>query len=152
MSHTFEIRFGRAAGWSSLFDASENSFGWRGGGLLSIDAQGMSIALKRGLASLLSRHRTQRIPAESIREVYREGEALRVEFPDEANALTQLPFWVRDRETAAQIVQLLPTSRTFEVELDASELEKKPTARRARWIGPMAGVLVLAGGALIFDM
>src|SRR5689334_17224820 len=70
MARTFDIRF----------DAAANSFGWSGGGKLSVDTQGMSFALKRGIASLLARSRSQRIPADRIIEVYREGDALRVEF------------------------------------------------------------------------
>ena len=75
MAQTFDIRF----------DAAGNSFGWKGGGRLSVDSQGMSFVLKRGLASLLARRISQRIPAENIREVYREGEALRVEFATDEN-------------------------------------------------------------------
>ena len=92
MARTFDIRF----------DAAANSFGWRGGGRLSVDTQGLSFALKRGIASLLARRRSQRIPADRIIEVYREGDALRVEFATDDNPRAVLPFWARNREAAVR--------------------------------------------------
>src|SRR5688572_32865876 len=80
MAHTFEIRFARSAGLAGLFEAPGNSFRWKGAGRLSIDAQGISIAVKRGLTNLLSRRRSHRIAAAELTEVYREGDALRLEF------------------------------------------------------------------------
>jgi hypothetical protein len=147
MAHTFVIRFGKSAGLAGLLETPANSFRWKGSGSLSIDAQGLSIAVKRGFASLLARRRSQRIPADSIREVYREGDALRIDFATEDNPRAVLPFWARNRETAAQIVQLLPTLRTFEVEHGASE-SRESKARRVPWIGPVAVVLVVAAGIL----
>src|SRR3954467_7258635 len=116
MAQTFDIRFARSVGIAALFADTANSLGWKGGGSLSIDAQGMSFALKRGVASLLAQRRSQRIPAQNIVQVYREGDALRVEFATDDNPRPVLPFWARNREAASQIVQLLPTLRTFEVE------------------------------------
>ena len=145
MAHTFVIRFARSGGLAALFNAAENSFGWKGGGLLSIDAQGMSFALKRNIVSLLARRRSQRIPAEKIKEIYREGDALRVEFATEENPRAVLPFWARDRDTAAQIVQLLPTSRTFELEHSTDEPDRGDGKRMPLVLG--AAVLI-AGGAL----
>src|SRR5262249_40470086 len=103
VAQTFDIRFARATGLAGLFGSAPNSLGWRGGGQLSIDAAGANVALNRGIASLLTRRRTQRISAESIQEVYREGDALRVEFASGENPRNVLPFWARDRATAAQI-------------------------------------------------
>jgi hypothetical protein len=145
MAHTFDIRFARSGGIAALFDAAENSFGWKGGGLLSIDAQGMSFALKRNIVSLLARRRSQRIPAEKIKEIYREGDALRVEFATEENPRAVLPFWARDRDTAAQIVQLLPTSRTFELEHSTNEPDKRDGKRMLLVLG---AAVLLAGVAL----
>ena len=51
MSRTFDSRFVRSGGLAGFFEAPANSFGWKGQGLLSIDSQGMSIALKRGLGT-----------------------------------------------------------------------------------------------------
>ncbi len=146
MAHTFDIRFARSGGIAALFDAAENSFGWKGGGLLSIDAQGMSFALKRNIVSLLARRRSQRIPAETIKEIYREGDALRVEFATEGNPRAVLPFWARDRDTAAQIVQLLPTSRTFELEHTTDAPDKGNGTRMPLVLG---AAVLLAGTALL---
>jgi hypothetical protein len=151
MAHTFVIRFGKSAGLAALLEAPANSFRWKGSGSLSIDAQGVSIAAKRGILSLFARRRSQRIPASSIREVYREGEALRVEFATQENARTTLPFWAPDRDTAAQIVQLLPTSRTFELEDDPEEPHGRIVARRIPLMLAAAVVLIVTSGALFIN-
>src|SRR5262245_43430383 len=75
MAHTFDIRFAH------------------GVGLLSIDAQGLSVA-PRGLLAWLSRRPSRRIPAASLKEVYREGDSLRVEFATADNPREVLPFRV----------------------------------------------------------
>lgn len=142
MAQTFDIRFGRAAG---------NSLGWSGGGLLSIDAQGMSIALKLSLLSLLVRRRSQRISAESIKEVYREGDALRVDFATAENARATVPFRARDRETAAQIVQLMPTSRTIEVEHGSSSEHGTPGWKPVALWGAAVVALIAASAALVIN-
>jgi hypothetical protein len=116
MAQSFDIRFARTAGLAALLEVPENAFRWRGGGLLRIDAHGISIGLKRSLLALLGGKRTQRIPTENLRAVYREGDALRVEFQSGDSARVVLPFWADDRDTAARIVGLLPTSQTVEIE------------------------------------
>lgn len=149
MANTFDIRFDRAAGLASIFDAPVNSFRWKGAGELSVDAEGIRVALKRSLVSLLVRQRSKRIPAQSITEVYREGEALRVEFATAENPRAVLPFWTRDRDTAAQIVQLLPTSRTIELEHSTNP----PATSNARRNLVMAAVVaLLAGGSLFIGL
>lgn len=135
MAQTFDIRF----------DPAGNSFGWKGGGRLSVDSQGMSFALKRGVASLLARQRFRRIPADRIREVYREAETLRVEFATDDDARATLPFRARDRDTAARIVQLLPTLRTIELEQTTATVERRRTGRVPLQLGAIA---LLGGGAL----
>jgi hypothetical protein len=138
MPHTFDIRFDRTEGLAALLEAPTNSFRWKGSGRLSIDAQGISIAVRRGLLSLLARDRTRRIPAANLKEVFREGAALRVEFATDQTPRAALRFWAGDRATAAQIVQLLPTLRTIELEENAT------SARfRVNW-----RALALLGGAL----
>jgi hypothetical protein len=114
MANTFDIRFARTAGLAALFEAPANRFRWKGAGRLSIDAEGISIAVKRGLLSWFAR-RSRRIPAGDITEVYREGDALRLEFGTAA-AREVLPIWAAGSDTAAEIVKLLPTSRTVELE------------------------------------
>ena len=116
MAQTFDIRFARSAGLAALLEAPENRFRWKGGGLLRIDAQSISFAVKRGLLALFAGKRTRRIPAGNLKAVYREGDALRVEFQADEAARVVLPFWADDRDAAAQIVRLLPTSQTVEIE------------------------------------
>jgi len=115
MSHTFDVRFARSQGLIALLEAPANAFLWKGPGKLSIDEAGVSIAVKRGLSSLFSRRRSHRIAAIELTEVYREGEALRLEFGTHAGRQV-LPLWANGSETAAQIVKLLPTTHTIELE------------------------------------
>jgi hypothetical protein len=143
MTHTFEIRF----------DGAENSFGWSGAGQLSVDAQGLRIALKRGLRTLLVRRRSQEIPAESIREVFREGEALRVDFTTQEKTRVVLPFRARDRQTAAQIVQLLPTTRTVELEESPRKTRGAGGRERSRFalVASIAVIAVSGASILVFN-
>ena len=55
MAQTFDIRFARSAGWVALLEAPGNRYRWKGGGLLSIDAQSISFTVKRSLLELFSR-------------------------------------------------------------------------------------------------
>jgi hypothetical protein len=120
VAQTFDIRFARSAGLAGLFEAPANEFRWKGAGRLSIDASGISIAVRRGLMTLFARAQSRHIATNSVIEVYREGSALRLEFSTQESPRTVLPIWARDRKTAAQIVTLLPTQRTVEVEDDAA--------------------------------
>ena len=133
MAQTFDIRFARSAGLAALLEVPVNRFRWKGGGRLSIDAQGISIAVKRGLLALFGAKHTQRISNENLRSVYREGEALRVEYETAESTRAVLPFWAGDRDTAAQIVRLLPTSQTVEIEHSTDATHSgKPGRRLAR--------------------
>jgi hypothetical protein len=114
VAHTFDIRFARSAGLAALLEAPANRFRWKGGGQIRIDPQGVSIAAKRGLLSLFAS--TRRIAAAELTEVYREGDALRLEFSTAGAGREVMPFWVKDRDTAARIVKLLPTQRTIELD------------------------------------
>jgi hypothetical protein len=148
MAQSFDIRFARSAGWMALLEAPTNSLRWKGGGLLSIDADGISIAVKRGLLTWFPRTRSRRIAASSLTDVYREGEALRLEFSTPQAARTVLPFWVGDREVAAQIVRLLPTQRTVELEHSTAGSGRhfQFDGRLIAWL--LTGVVVLGCGAL----
>lgn len=132
MAQTFDIRFARSAGLAALLEVPLNRFRWKGGGRLQIDAKGMSIGVKRGLLALFGAKHTQHISNENLRSVYREGEALRVEYESEESTRVVLPFWAGDRDTAAQIVRLLPTSQTVELEhsTDATRSGKSGTDPR----------------------
>lgn len=116
MTQTFDIRFARSAGFAGLFERPANEFRWKGAGRLSIDASGIHIAVKRGLMSLFARAQSRRFATNSLVEVYREGNALRLEFSTQKTPRTVLPVWLSDSDAAARIVTLLPTQRSVELE------------------------------------
>jgi len=128
MAQTFDIRFARSVGLTALLEVPLNRFRWKGGGHLRIDAKGISIGVKRGILALFGANHTQRISNESLRAVYREGEALRVEYDTAESKRIVLPFWAGDSGTAAQIVRLLPTNQTVEIE----HTTEAPGARKPR--------------------
>lgn len=151
MAQTFDIRFARSAGLAAMLEAPSNSFHWTGNGSLSIDAQGISVAVKRSLMSLLAGNRTRRIPAADLKEVFREGEALRVEFATNNTARASLRFWANDRDTAAHIVRLLPTSRTVELEESAAVGGYRFNRRIAAALGLALAVIAGAIATISLD-
>jgi hypothetical protein len=146
MTHTFEIRFDRSQGLAALLATPTNSFRWTGAGRLSIDPQGISVAVQRGLLSLLARNRTRRIAASNLKEVFREGDALRLEFTTDESASTSLLFFAHDRDTAARIVSLLPTTRTVELEHSTNPRARRFRSRTRAWM--LAGAIALAGAVV----
>src|SRR6186713_3139933 len=145
MAQTFDIRFAKSAGLAALFEAPANEYRWKGAGRLSIDATGISIAVRRGLMTLLARATTRRIPTNDLIEVYREGNALRLEFSTQESPRTVLPIWVSDRDAAAQIVTLLPTQRS--VELDGGDPGAARKYRFDRGLVALLSIGVVAIGA-----
>lgn len=142
MAQTFDIRFANSAGLAGLFEAPANEYRWKGAGRLSIDATGISIAARRGLLTLFSRATTRRIPTDDLLEVYREGNALRLEFSTQESQRTVLPIWLGDRDAAAEIVTLLPTQRSVELE------EGDPASRRYRFDRRLVALLLIAVATL----
>lgn len=142
MAHTFDIRFARSSGLAAILAAPTNSFRWRGAGSLSIDSSGLEIEPKLGLRSLLARRARLRINAADLREVSRMGDDLRIEFGMPGSRRATVPFWVRDRQTADEIMRLVPTRRT--IELDES-LPGDP--RRFRADAPVVASLLVVLGA-----
>jgi hypothetical protein len=130
MARTFDIRFARSDGIAALLETPANTFRWRGDGSLRIDGSRLDIQRKRGLHSLLARQSHFRIHAADLREVTREGDALRIEFGVPGSRRVVLPFWVRDRAEAAEIVRLMPTDRTVESE---EPVENSTSPRRFRF-------------------
>jgi hypothetical protein len=140
VTQTFDIRFARSTGLIGLLEAPANTFHWKGGGRLRIDVEGISFAAKRGLLSLLPH--TRRVEAANLREVLREGDALRVEFTTTDQERAVVRFWARDRDGAEQIVRLLPTTRTVELEHDTGA--GGHLGFRVDWRAATALVLVVA--------
>ena len=143
MAQTFDIRFAKSAGLAGLFEAPANEYRWKGAGRLSIDATGVSIAVRRGLLTLFARATTRRIPTNNLIGVYREGNALRLEFSTRESARAVLPIWVGDRDAAAQIVTLLPTQSSVELE----DGDPEPT-RRYRFDRKLVAFLLIGAVAI----
>jgi hypothetical protein len=78
--------------------------------------------------------------------VYREGNALRLEFSTRESSRNVLPFWASDRQAAAQIVDLLPTQRSVELEDAAGSTRRYRFDRRLILFS--VGVVALGAGAL----
>jgi len=147
MAHTFDIRFARSGVWWRCSKRRPTAFaGWQRP--VEHRRQGISVAVKRGMLSLLARNRTRRIPAANLKDVFREGDALRVEFATVESPRVSLRFWARDRDTAAQIVQLLPTSRTVEIEEISPASRFRVNRRAISLLGAALVVLMLGGVAL----
>ena len=151
MAQTFDIRFAKSAGLAGLFEAPANEYRWKGAGRLSIDPTGISIAVRRGLLTLFARATTRRIPTNNLIEVYREGNALRLEFSTQESARTVLPIWVGDRDAAAQIVTLLPTQRSVEIEDGDPESTRRYRFDRKLVALLLIGVVTLGVGALMLQ-
>jgi len=147
VAQTFDIRFARSAGLAAILEVPENTFRWKGGGLLHIDAHGISIGVKRGLLALLGGKRTQRIPTENLRAVYREGDALRVEYQSGESVRVVLPFWTDNSDIAAQIVRLLPTSQTVEIEHATHAARPRADWRMLLSLGAAVAVIVVGSWA-----
>ncbi len=145
MAHTFDIRFARSTGLAAFLQAPTNTFRWKGAGRLGIDPEGISIAARRGVLALFPH--TRRVSAADFKGVLREGEALRVEFSTAKDSRAVVLFWVRDQETAEEIVRLLPTTRTVELNHDAAGVAQARVGIDWRALSLLAVVLVaIVGG------
>jgi hypothetical protein len=145
LSHTFDVRFAPSAGLAAVLAEPANTLRWKGAGRISIQPGAVTIAVKRGL---LSHGGSRRISAEQLREVYREGEELRLEFSGPGNEREVVPLWADNREAAAEIVRLLPTTRTVEVEQATKKRAPKfrPDPRAFGWL--LALAVVIAGAVI----
>ncbi len=141
MARTFDIRFARSDGIAALLETPANTFRWRGAGSLRIDGGRLDIQQKRGIHTLLSRHTHFRLDAADLREVAREGDALRIEFGVPGARRGVLPFWVRNRAEATEIVRLMPTDRTVESD---EPVENPAAPRRRHPLGVLIGVALVS--------
>jgi hypothetical protein len=112
--HVFPVRFSPTSELSSLLRRPQNSYRWIGAGSLLVDEHGVRVTAKR--LTLFGVYRTVLfiLPTE-IREVYREGESIRIDMQTGARH-DFFRFWAESADTAAEIVRRLPTSRTIELE------------------------------------
>jgi hypothetical protein len=148
VAQTFDIRFAKTAGLAGFFEAPGNRFGWKGSGKLSIDAHGISVAVQRGLTNLFARRRSHRVAAGEITQVYREGDALRLEFGSESQRHI-LPIWAAGRSDAEQIVKLLPTTSTVELEHATGPTQRFRLDRMALFWVLLSVMVVVAGLGLV---
>jgi hypothetical protein len=70
-AQTFDIRFARSTGLAAFLQAPTNTFRWKGSGCLSIDPEGISIVVRRGVFALFPL--TRRVPAANLKGVLREA-------------------------------------------------------------------------------
>ena len=143
---TFPVRFNATAGLASLLRRAQNSYRWVGAGSVLLDQQGIQITGKR--LTLLGLRRTEHfiLPSE-IREVYREGNTIRIDLHDTRRSFVRL--WAEDVASAAELVRLLPTNRTIELEGGGERAREGDTPQRSLlWFVPVvlvAGVLTWFG-------
>ena len=142
MAQTFDIRFERSAGLVAFFEAPANTLRLKGRGTLVVDAQGISIAMKRGLANHFS-DRSRRISVGDLTGIYREGAALRLEFNRAHQQSATLPFWTRDPAAATEIARLLPQQHAVETDHDSTE------SRPFRFDWRAFALLIMSVAALI---
>jgi len=149
VSHTFDVRFAPTEGLAAVLAAPVNTLRWKGAGRLSIHPEAITIAEKRGLP-FYARGRSRRIAAENLREVYREGAEVRLEFTGAGKDREVVPLWANDREAAAEIVRLMPTTRTVEVEQASGKraVKFRPDPRAFGWLLTAAVVVVVGVIAL----
>lgn len=107
------VRFTLVDGFFAFFNAPPNSFGWVGAGTLRFDGHGITVtALRRPFVGL---HRSRRfISAFEIREVYREGPAVRVDLREAGVHRPFFWFWADDVAAAAAVVRHLAPKRSIE--------------------------------------
>jgi len=110
----FPIRFSPTLGLSALLRRPQNSYRWVGVGALLVDEHGVRVTAKR--LTLFGVFRTVLfiLPTE-IREVYREGDSIRVDLQS-GTRHDFFRFWAESAVAAGEIVRRLPTSRTIELE------------------------------------
>jgi hypothetical protein len=114
------VRFSSTSGLVSRLYRPLNSFQWVGPATLRFTGKGVVVTAKR--ATWLGLRQTQHLitPAE-IRDVYREANAVQVHLQGSRKGYFRL--WAEDSASAAQIVDLLPTTQTIEFESAIREPE-----------------------------
>jgi hypothetical protein len=136
LPRTFPVRFNPTPGV-----AAQNSYRWVGAGSVLLDEQGIQVTAKR--LTLLGLRRTEHfIHRSEILEVYREGDTIRIDLQDEARR-SFVRFWAEDAARAAEIVRLLPTTRTIELEGGAERAPKDDTYKSVLWYASIV-ILILA--------
>jgi hypothetical protein len=138
----FHVRFTPENG--PAFEAPANSFRWTGWATLHIGVHGVLVSARR--RGWMGFHRRERrfFPSAEIRNVYREGGAVRVELSDAPAGPQSFQFWPTDLKTAATIVALLPTANTVQIDAPGAGETDTPVRRNGRWILAAAALAVVA--------
>ncbi len=137
----FRVRFTQARGLAGLLEKPSNSYHWSGGGTVRVAPSGVLMRGARCQLLGFMQHERRFVPRPQIRQIYREGDAVHMDFHADA-CRSHLSFWARDSTVAADIVGLLPASCT--VELDATKGTQQRGRRDVRRV-----IVVLALAMLI---
>jgi hypothetical protein len=151
----FQVLFSRPAEFAGRPDPRPNSFRWSGSGTIHVMERGLLIIARR--RSAMAFHTTEQrfVPAGEICDVYREGNAVRVELRRDLPQRDYFQFWTADAATAGTIVRLLPTTRTIEYEgpsaisvpapaIASSRRRRPPSARSFTLVALVAGLIGIA--------
>ena len=142
--HVFPVRFSRTLDLSGLLRRPQNSYRWMGQGTLLVDEHGVRVTARR--LTLLGLYRTVLfiLPTE-IREVYREGDSIRIDL-QAGTRHDFFRFWAESAGAAAEIVRRLPTSRT--IELEGPAWNSGASSSEAYWSAMWLALAVAVIGSL----
>jgi hypothetical protein len=142
--NVFPVRFSPTLDlWGSL-RRPQNSYRWVGQGTLLVDEHGVRVTARR--LTLLGLYRTVLfiLPTE-IREVYREGDSIRIDL-EAGPRHDYFRFWAEGSGAAAEIVRRLPTSRT--IELEGAAWNSGSSSSDAYWSAMWLALAVAVVGSL----
>ena len=143
LPRAFPVRFNATPGV-----AAQNSYRWMGAGSVLLDEQGIHIIARR--LTLLGLRRTEHfIHRSEILEVYREGDTIRIDLQGETRR-SFVRFWAEDAARAAEIVRLLPTTRTIELEGEAERTPKDDAHKPVLWYALMILILAAVLACFVF--
>jgi len=157
----FHVQFSPGEARFSAANAT-NSFQWVGKGLLTVQERGMTVRARRAFLLGLRLSDERFVPGSEIKEVYREGNLVRVQLRGWTTKEPFFQFWTVDAATASTIVRLLPTTRTIEIEatavapplIRAAGRVTRPSNHRPVWLEARLWItltVILCGLASLFS-
>lgn len=158
----FAVQFSRPRAVSGRPDSRSNTFRWIGPGTIHVLERGL-LVLTRRRSPLGIRTTDERfVPASDIFEVFRDGDAVRVDLRGESGTAEFFQFWTGNPATAGTIVRLLPTTRTIEYEIAPADavatprapltLQRRRRAQRRFWQAALTLGLLAVTALLITDI
>jgi hypothetical protein len=161
------VQFSRSRATSGRSDARsgsqrDNTFRWTGPGTIHILERGLLVMTRRR-SPLGFRTADERfVPASEICEVFRDGDAVRVDLRADSRSAAFFQFWTGNPAIAGTIVRLLPTTRTIEYEVAPADqiaaprppltLQRRRRARRRFLQATLAVGLFAVAALLIADI